>query len=289
MYEGARTQVRTSVGLPEKFTVAVGLHQGSSLSPYIFDMIMDVQCQGIIEPALWDMLFADDIVLIDTTREGEEQKLKRCRRAMEDRGLKVSREKTEYMVFNGEEEMGDVTLLNDKLKRVNTFEYLGFYVASNGTLDSEINHRIQSGWRNWKNWKNALEVLCDNKISARVKGKVYKTVVRPAMMYGAEAWPIKKAQEKKLEIAEMKMLRWMCGVTRLDRTRNERIRGTTKVVEISKKVQERRLQWYGHPRRFWIWMWRGEGREEDQREDGRIAWMEILERKALVGTNTKTE
>ena len=30
------------------------------------------------------------------------------------------------------------------------------------------------------------------------------------------------------------------------RIRNERIRGTTKVVEISKKIQERRLQWYDH-------------------------------------------
>ena len=39
---------------------------------------------------------------------------------------------------------------------------------------------------------------------------------------------------------------WMIGVTKLDRIRNERIRGTTKVGEISKKVQESRLKWYGH-------------------------------------------
>ena len=46
----------------------------------------------------------------------------------------------------------------------------------------------------------------------------------------------------------MRMLRWMCGVTKLDKNRNERIRGTTKVGEITKKVglQERRLKWYGH-------------------------------------------
>ena len=44
----------------------------------------------------------------------------------------------------------------------------------------------------------------------------------------------------------MRMLRWMCGVTKLDKIRNERIRGTTKVGEIKKKVQERRLKWYGH-------------------------------------------
>ena len=44
----------------------------------------------------------------------------------------------------------------------------------------------------------------------------------------------------------MRMLRWMCGVTKLDKNRNERIRGTTKVGELTKKVQESRLKWYGH-------------------------------------------
>ena len=44
----------------------------------------------------------------------------------------------------------------------------------------------------------------------------------------------------------MRMLRWMCRVTKLDKIRNERIRGTTKVGEITKKVHERRLKWYGH-------------------------------------------
>ena len=39
-------------------------------------------------------------------------------------------------------------------------------------------------------------------------------------------------------------MRWMSGVTKLDRIRNERIRGTTKVGEISKKVQESSWKWY---------------------------------------------
>ncbi len=41
------------------------------------------------------------------------------------------------------------------------------------------------------------------------------------------------------------MLRWMSEVTKLDRIRNERNRGTTNVGEIAKKVQESRLKWYG--------------------------------------------
>ena len=106
-------------------------------------------------------------------------------------------------------------------------------MAENGDLDTEITHRIQSGW---KNWKRVSGILGDRRISVRVKGKVYTTDVRPAMMYGAETWAVTKAQEKKLAGAEMRMLRWMSGVTKLERIRNERISGTAKVGEISKKV-----------------------------------------------------
>ena len=76
---------------------------------------------------------------------------------------------------------------------------------------------------------------------------MFKSVVRPAMLYGAETWPIKRAQE--LEVAEMRMLRWMLEVTRRDNVRNSLIRGKAKVMEVTKKVQERRMQWFGNIKR----------------------------------------
>ena len=78
--------------------------------------------------------------------------------------------------------------------------------------------------------------------SQRESRPLCKNVVRPAMMYGAETWALKKAQEKELDAEEMRMLRWMCGVTKLDRIRNERIRRTTKVGERSMQLQESRLK-----------------------------------------------
>ena len=38
----------------------------------------------------------------------------------------------------------------------------------------------------------------------------------------------------------------MCGVTKMDKIRNDYIRGSVKVGQISEKIKERRLQWFGH-------------------------------------------
>ena len=95
-------------------------------------------------------------------------------------------------------------------------------------------------------WSGAVGSVVRQENEREDQGKVYRTVLRPALMYGAETWALKKAQEHTLEVAEMRMLRRMCGVTKLDKIRNDRIRGTTKVGEITKKVDERRLKWYGH-------------------------------------------
>ena len=50
----------------------------------------------------------------------------------------------------------------------------------------------------------------------KLKGKVYKTVVRPALLYGAVTWATTRGQEAPLEVNEVRLLRWMCGVTRSD-------------------------------------------------------------------------
>ena len=64
-----RTLATCSVGLSDKIPVGVGLHQGSSLSPYLFAMIMDVLAYGIKGLSPWCMLYADAIVLRSTRRE----------------------------------------------------------------------------------------------------------------------------------------------------------------------------------------------------------------------------
>ena len=94
-YEEARTEVKTSIGLTGKITVRVGLHQGSSLSLYLFDIILNKMGRSTKEQPPWCMLFADDIVLCSTRIDHVERELEEWRIAMEERVLNISRKKTE--------------------------------------------------------------------------------------------------------------------------------------------------------------------------------------------------
>ena len=59
-------------------------------------------------------------------------------------------------------------------------------------------------------------MLCNKIVPLKLKGKVYATLVRPVMTYGSEYWASRKDQEKRLKVAEMRMLRMAMGITRKD-------------------------------------------------------------------------
>ena len=62
--------------------------------------------------------------------------------------------------------------------------------------------------------------MSDKRVPLNLKDKIHKAVVRPAMMCDLETAPVKKSEEKKLDVVEMKMLRSLSDVTREDRVRN---------------------------------------------------------------------
>ncbi|XP_021992157.1 uncharacterized protein LOC110888973 [Helianthus annuus] len=206
-YDRTETSVRTPVGDTNSFPVDVGLHQGSALSPFLFAVVLDELSNLIQEPVPWCMLFADDIVLSAETKQCLNARVEEWRVALEGKGLRISRSKTEYLHcdFSGVADDDDtqITIEDQLVPQATKFKYLGSFVQRDGDIDSDVTHRIQAGWCRWR---AASGVLCDRRFPTKLKGKFYRVAVRPAMLYGTDCWAIKKTQARKMEVAEMRML-----------------------------------------------------------------------------------
>ena len=70
-----------------------------------------------------------------------------------------------------------------------------------GDIDADVSNRIKAGWIKWR---QASGVLCDKRVPQKLKGKFYRTAIRPAMLYGAECCPTKIRHVQQLDVAEMR-------------------------------------------------------------------------------------
>ena len=158
----------------------------------------------------------------------------------------MSRSKTQYLRVGGVDNGKKLKLQGEKVKRAKNFKYLGSTVSNDGRCEKEVRRRIQAGWMSWRNLSG---VRCDKKLSANVKGKMYKSVVRTTILYGMETVTVTERQMGKMEVAELKMVRSALGVTRKDNIRNEYVRGTAKIAKLGDKLRNARQRWYEHVER----------------------------------------
>jgi hypothetical protein len=168
---------------------------------------------------------------------------------LEAKGFRLSRSKTEYMKCDFSatmQEEGSVRLDGQVVPKKDTFHYLGSMLQKDGDIDEDLSHRIKVGRLKWR---QASGVLYDLRVPLKVKGKLYRIAIRPGMLYGAECWSTKRRHVQQLSVAEMRMLRWICGNTRRDRVRNDDIHKRLGVASVEEKLVQHRLRWFGHIQR----------------------------------------
>ena len=83
----------------------------------------------------------------------------------------------------GDREKQEIKLSGDVVGEVERFKYLGSVVQNNGDFEEDMKHRVKYVWMKWR---EVSGVLCNKIIPVWLKGKFYKIVARPAMMYGKE-------------------------------------------------------------------------------------------------------
>ena len=170
-----------------------------------------------------------------------------------------------------------VKLGSDEVEIVKEFCYLGDMLETEGGVEAAVAARVRVGWRKFKEISG---MLCGGDVSMKIKGQLYKACVRSAMCYGAECWALRKEEVTRLRMAEMRMVRMMCGKTLKDKCQLQELRARVGVDDIEGFLRSHRLWWAGHVERA------GEGvlkqvremKVEGTRKKGRLrlTWQELV-------------
>ena len=126
MYKTVKMSVQMSRGNTNDLPVDVGVHQRSTLSPFIFNIVMD---ELTISDPRRGIVFENDNVFVDETRDEVNNKLEQWRHNLESRGFKLSRLKIEYLWCRGGEKGNEeVTIDGIAIIRMKKFKYLGLFL-----------------------------------------------------------------------------------------------------------------------------------------------------------------
>ena len=97
MYKDVRSRVRVGNGYSEEFGVGVGLHKGSVLSPLLFIIVLEALSREFRTGCLWELLYADDLMISAESMEELLVKVQTWKTEMEKKGLRVNMGKTKIM------------------------------------------------------------------------------------------------------------------------------------------------------------------------------------------------
>ena len=121
-------------------------------------------------------------------------------------------------------------------------------MAADGGCERDVVHRMNEGYRTWGALKS---VLSNRGPGIKTKKCLYEGVIVPTALYGAEAWGMRSADRRKINVLEMKCLRSLAGVSRMDRFKNEEVRRRAGIErELASRVDQRVLRWFGHVERM---------------------------------------
>jgi hypothetical protein len=201
-----------------------------------------------IQVAVQLLAYADDIDLIARSPTALKEAFLSLERAAGVMGLKINEKKTKYITSRtNKHQPKQFQIEKFSFEIVQSFTYLGSLLDVNNDNFVEIRKRILLANKCFYGLKRQFR---SQFLSTKNKVKLYKTLIRPVLAYGAETWVLSKCDENILKVFERKILRAIFGPT------NEhgewRIKYNNELYTLYKEsdivtyIKTNRLRWAGH-------------------------------------------
>lgn len=258
---GVMCCIKIQGSLSSSFESTIGLRQGDALSTTLFNIALEgvvrrsgVETSGSIFNKSSQLLgFADDIDIIGRNIRSLTDAYSRLEREANKIGLRVNEDKTKLLMICPSERtkslVGTHLEIGDKkFEVVGEFCYLGVLVDERFNTSLEIKRRILAAQRAFYGVKH---LLSSKRINRRAKFTIYRTLIRPVAIYGAESWNTTAEDEEKLAVFERMVLRTIIGPVKVEddvyRSRyNHELYQIFREPDIVKVSKHRRLSWAGH-------------------------------------------
>ena len=132
---------------------------------------------------------------------------------------------------------------NNIIEEVTDFKYFGYRIAE---YKSDLEDKLQT----YNKIKGAIRRHFGKQMNKETKLRIHNITAKAALKFGSEAWVLRIREEQRLEAAQMKFLRHLLGITKLDKEKNQCIREKTGAQNIAKEIKQYQKKWLQHVQRM---------------------------------------
>ena len=252
-YDQSWLMVELNNKFSNAFRSTQGVRQGGVLSPklfsiYIEDLVDTVESVGggvkIINSCINILMYADDIIVMSTTRAELQKQLDKVGEYGHEHGIKFNPSKCELLIINCKYKrsnhetqrdgwQGVTTLSGIEIPTVDKFRYLGLIFNNQVNNADHLTKRRQATFAMLNRIKNLG--LDSGVMQPQLIGNMFKTYVRPVIMYGLEILDLNIGEIEQIRRLESLALKRMLKLKKRCYTRHLmnslKISSTTRYLE----------------------------------------------------------
>ncbi|KAI5753273.1 hypothetical protein M8J77_025408 [Diaphorina citri] len=258
LYWNQTARIKVDDELSDEIKIMRGVRQGCLLSPLLFN----IYSEAIFEEAILhaqmgikingqfvnNLRYADDTVILSGTLHHLQRTMQKVSQTCNKYGLKMNIKKTKFMIITKDQsdKFRDkkLTIDNTVVERVHTYKYLGTWINSNGDTSKEIKCRIEIARSTFIKMRKSFS---NRDLPLELRTRMLRCYVFSTLLYGMEAWTMKKVDVNKINAFEMWCYRRILNIPWVDKVTNKEVlRRMDKERELMNIIKTRKLQYFGH-------------------------------------------